>query len=314
MKLRAKRGLARVSIQDQDQKVPETSNLPLYYLPPLKRLFALSPDLDELCRDCRKFDRGAWKKTVIRARYVLKTEEERLGLINRGVGLFLQSRGGQRELIIEENLKRQRQANDDRKAVRKTVSMQITLCALYRLFLFGTDFSPFNLSDEEKSLLTSYFENSTGHEPPPQPAGSGKYESTASTPAIVTLDAALRSLESGLAEPDVIAVQGALEIASSEILRRIGRLSVDFDSRLRHEPTGEGKENRENEYRIRVALVLESERAELVGKAITGLLRCLGGQQRLRMEFASRRSQEREMIKDPRIEQIIERLSEAKKQ
>ena len=63
--------------------------------------------------------------------------------------------------------------------------------------------------------------------------------------------------------------------------------------------------------RLRVALVLESKRAKLMDRAIAGILRCFGGQQRLLMESAWRQLESPDdWIEDPRVKKIVERICE----
>ena len=132
MKSRSRRRSKGVSMEDRDQRIPETSSLAVLYLPPLTQLLALSSDLDELLRDCGQFDR-AWKKTIVRARSVLKIETERLALVDSGVQTFLRSQGGQRKLIIEANRKRaEKKAAEGQNldAVTKRAGEQLAFLAL----------------------------------------------------------------------------------------------------------------------------------------------------------------------------------------
>ena len=153
-------------MEDRDQRIPETSSLAVLYLPPLTQLLALSSDLDELLRDCGQFDL-AWKKTIVPALSVLRIETERLGLVDSGVQTFLRSQGGQRKLVIEANRKMAEKAAEGQNldAARKRAGEQLAFVALERFAHYGIDVSPFNLSDEEKSVVGEYFERP---EPPDQ--------------------------------------------------------------------------------------------------------------------------------------------------
>ncbi len=111
-------------------------------------------------------------------------------------------------------------------------------------------------------------------------------------------------------DPDVGVVQAALEGLSCENLARIARLSAERDKCIRRESKKSDEHRCENDNRIRVALALESDRAELVQRASTGILRCFGGQQRLAREAAWRRTEGRKGIKDPQLKKIIDRIVE----
>jgi hypothetical protein len=300
------------SAELQSLSPEEASSLAVLYLPPLTRLLELSSDLDKLLQDCRQFDRAAWKRTVVRARCVLKIESERLGLVDSSVQTFLRCRGGQRKLVIEANRKMREKAAEAHNldAARKRVGAQMAMLALNRCVTFGIDMSPFNLTDGEKAAVTNYFENSMNQA---EPGRSEQLQSTCNSWAVIASDALVAALTRALSEPepDVIAVRSELESVSYEFLLRIARLSAELDRRLRHERKTKESQSRKNVYRIRVALVLESERVELVGQAIAGVLRCFGGQRRLLMESASRQYESPvNGIKDPRVRKIVERICE----
>jgi hypothetical protein len=275
------------------------------YLPPLTRLLELSSDLDELLPDCGQFNPAAWKKTVVRAECVLKIETDRLGLVDSGVQTFLRSRGGPRKLVVEANRKmREKAESHNFDAARKRANAQLAFVALFRFVHYGIDVSPLNLSDEEKSAVTDYFQQ-------PEPRRSDQSESNGSSITVIASDAPAAALTCLLSESerDVIALQGQLEAVSHQLTCRIARLSDEFE---RYQ--GQKKEetqSRQKVVRLRVALVLESKRAQLVGRAIAGILRCFGGQQRLLIESAWRQHESPgNWIKDPRVKKIIERICE----
>ena len=317
---KAKRGLPREMKRRQvqnpeaehteDTTIPEPSNLAVLYMPPLTRLLGLSSDLDELLRDCGQFDPAAWKKTVVRAGSVLRIETERLRLVDSGVQAFLLCRGGQRKLVIEANRKMSEKAAEAHNldAARKRAGAQMAILALNRCVTFGIDMSQFNLSDEEKGAVTNYFEDSMDQVEPGQ---SEQLESARSSWAVMPSDASAAALRHVLSEPepDVIALQRELETVSHQLLCRIARLSDELERC--HGQKNEERQNRQNVVRIRVAFVLESKRAQLVGRAVAGILRCFGGQQRLLMESAWRRHEGPEnWIKDPRVKKIVDRICE----
>lgn len=294
-----------------DHTIPDQSSLARLYLPPLTRLLGLSSDLDELLRNCKQFDWAAWKKTVVRAQCVLRMEKERLGVIDRDLQTFLLCRGGQRKLVIEANLKMRKKAAEahDLDTARRRVGAQMAILALNRCVTFGLDMSPFNLSDEEKTVVTSYFENSTKQES--QPRRSDQSESNGSSITITASGAHTAALTRLLSEvePDVIALQHELEAVSHQLTCRIARLSGELERC--YERKKEERQSRQDMVRIRVAFVLESKRAQLVGRAIAGILRCFGGQQRLLMESAWRQHEGPETwIKDPRAKKIVDRICE----
>jgi hypothetical protein len=269
-------------MEDRDQRIPETSSLAVLYLLPLTQLLALSSDVDELLRDCGQFDL-AWKKTIVRARSVLKIETERLGLVDSGVQTFLRSRGGQGKLVIEANRKMTEKAAEGQNldAARKRASAQLAFLALSRFAHYGIDVSPLNLSDEEKSAVEEYFER-------PEPRRSDQSESNGGSTTVIASGAPAAALTRLLSEsePDVIALQRQLEGVSHQLTCRIARLSDEFE---RYQGQEEEKtRSRQKAVRLRVALVLESKRAKLMDRAIAGILRCLGGQQRLLIESAWR--------------------------
>jgi hypothetical protein len=282
----------------------EPSGLAVLYLPSLTRLLELSSDLDELLRDCSQFDRAAWKKTVARAQCVLKIETERLGLVDAGAQTFLRCRGGQRKLVIEANRKMREKAAEGHTldAARKRANAQLAFVALFRFVHCGIDVSPLNLSDEDKSAVTNYFLK-------PEPRRSDQSESNSSSITVVASGAPAAALRGLLSEPepDVIALQRELEAVSHQLTLRIAHLSGEFERC--HEPKKEETRSRQNMVRMRVAFVLESKRAQLVGRAIAGILRCFGGQQRLLMESAWRQHEGPEnWIKDPQVKKIVDRM------
>ena len=293
-------------MKDPDQRIPETSSLAVRYLPPLTQLLALSSDLVELLRDCGQFDL-ACKKTIVRARSVLKIETERLALVDSGVQTFLRSLGGQRKLIIKANRKRaEKKAAEGQNldALRKRAVAQLAFVALSRFAHYGIDVSQFNLTDQEKSAVEEYFER-------PEPRRSDQSESNDGSITVVASGAPAAALTRLLSEsePDVIALQRQLEAVSHQLTCRIARLSDEFE---RYQ--GQGKEetrSRQKLVRLRVALVLESKRVKLMDRAIAGILRCFGGQQRLLMESAWRQLESPDdWIKGPRVKKIVERICE----
>ncbi len=293
-------------MEDQDQRIPETSSLAVRYLPPLTQLLALSSDLDELLRDCGQFDR-ACKKTIVRARSVLKIETERLGLVDSGVQTFLRSQGGQRKLIIEANRKRaEKKAAEGQNldALTKRAGEQLAFVALERFAHYGIDVSQFNLTDQEKSAVEEYFER-------PEPRRSDQSESNGGSITVIASGAPAAALTRLLSEsePDVIALQRQLEAVSHQLTCRIARLSDEFERYQGQEQ--EETRSRQKLVRLRVALVLEFKRAKLMDRAIAGILRCFGGQQRLLMESVWRQLESADdCIKDPRVKKIVERIWE----
>ena len=306
MKSRSRRRSKGVSMEDRDQRIPETSSLAVLYLPPLTQLLALSSDLDELLRDCGQFDL-ACKKTIVRALSVLKIETERLGLVDSGVQTFLRSRGGQRKLVIEANRKmaeKKAAEGQNLDAARKIALAQLAFLALYRFAHYGIDVSQFNLTDQEKSAVEEYFER-------PELRRSDQSESNDGSSTVIASGAPAAALTRLLSEsePDVIAVQRQLEAVSHQLTCRIARLSDEFE-RYRGREKGETR-SRQKAVRLRVALVLESKRAKLMDRAIAGILRCFGGQQRLLIESFWRQHESPDnWIKDPRVKKIVERICE----
>ena len=107
----------------------------------------------------------------------------------------------------------------------------------------------------------------------------------------------------------MIALQRQLEAVSHQLTCRIARLSDEFERYQGQEK--EKTRSRQKAVRLRVALVLESKRAKLMDRAIAGILRCFGGQQRLLMESAWRQLESPDdWIKDPRVKKIVERICE----
>ena len=306
MKSRSRRRSKGVSMEDRVQRIPETSSLAVLYLPPLKQLLALSSGLDELLRDCGQFDL-ACKKTIVRARSVLKIQTERLALVDSGVQTFLRSRGGQRNLVIEANRKmaeKKAAEGENLDAARKRASAQLAFVALYRFAHYGIDVSHLNLSDEEKSAVEEFFDR-------PEPRRSDQSESNGGSITVIASGAPAAALTRLLSEsePDVIALQRQLEAVSHQLTCRIARLSDEFE-RYQEQEKG-GTRSRQKLVRLRVALVLESKRAELMDRAIAGILRCFGGQQRLLIESAWRQLESPDdSIKDPRVKKIVERICE----
>ena len=292
-------------MEDWDQRIPETSSLAVLYMPPLTQLLALSSDLDELLRDCGQFDLAS-KKTIVRALSELKIEKERLGLVDSGVQTFLRSRGGQRKLVIDANRKMTEKATEGQNldAARKIALAQLAFLALYRFAHYGIDVSPLNLSDEEKSAVEEYFER-------PELRRSDQSESSGGSSTVIASGAPAAALTRLLSEsePDVIAVQRQLEAVSHQLTCRIARLSDEFERYRGREK--EETRSRQKAVRLRVALVLESKRAKLMDRAIAGILRCFGGQQRLLLESFWRQHESPDnWIKDPRVKQIVERICE----
>jgi hypothetical protein len=293
-------------MEDPNQRIPETSSLAVRYLPPLTQLLALSSDLDELLRYCGQFDL-AWKKTIVRARSVLKIETERLALVDSGVRTFLRSRGGQRKLVIEANRKmaeKKAAEGQNLDALRKRAVAELAFVALSRFAYYGIDVSQLNLTDQEKSAVEEYFER-------PESRQSDQSESNGGSITVIASGAPAAALTQLLSEsePDVIALQRQLEAVSHQLTCRIARLLDEFETYQGQEK--EETRNRQKVVQIRVALVLESKRAKLMDRAIAGILRCFGGQQRLLIESAWRQHESPDnWIKDPRVKKIVERIWE----
>jgi hypothetical protein len=280
----------------------DRSALAARYLAPLQQLLELSSDFDELLRDCEQFDRKAWMERAARIRCVLTEEKARLGLVDRAVKNLLQCVGGSRELVRRANLRKQGQLTDSDllKFLRRREMQRFAVVALLKDYTYGIDISHFNLSDEEKSLVTRYF-RSDRRESNDSP---GAVIPSAVSPALA-LSRALSERE-----PDVAAVQSALEGVSREILRRVTCSSPSLEERIRRERKGRRPHCREEENRIRVVSALESERVRLVERACAGIVRCFGGQQRLALDATWRQAEERESFEDHPLKKIIDRIVE----
>ena len=152
--------------------------------------------------------------------------------------------------------------------------------------------------------MEEYFER-------PEPRRSDQSESNGGSITVIASGAPAAALTRLLSEsePDVIALQRQLEAVSHQLTCRIARLSDEFERYQGQEK--EETRSRQKLVRLRVALVLESKRAKLMDRAIAGILRCFGGQQRLLMESAWRQLESPDdWIKDPRVKKIVERIWE----
>jgi hypothetical protein len=274
----------------------DTSSLAKLYAPSLSRLLDLSGEFDKL--DSDGLDLAQLQKLILRVLRALEGEKTQLALIDCSVKTLLQCRAGQRGIIQRAKTRREMQiaAASSYPDVYRRVAQGAVIMVLARHIHYGMEL-PFQVSEEEIAVVTRYLETPPEPAQLPRPRRSDTDASRLAAPS-PPLGADLTRVLSE-PEPDVIEVRLQLEAVTNEILRRTERLS--------EEP---GKREGRSQLRIRAALKLELQRAELVSKCIAGILRCFGGQQRLRIEAEWRRSDEAESFADPEFERVVEHLTD----
>jgi hypothetical protein len=255
---------------------------------------ALSSELDQLF--CGSVDRATWKKVAARIIRVLYIEKNRLAMLDADFENFIRCCGGQREFNRRLRARTAARATDDElfEYYYKMVGRQVALCGLSRFAIFGMDVSHFPLSEDDKAYVLRYFEGSL------EPTDAGQSdEANMAEPAFRTADAALQSLARALAEgdPGGFPVQTALETITGDLAGRSAQWSEEVANRIKRQSDSRT---------LRSALKLASWRAELVGRCVSGIIRCIGGPQQLAMESAT----VNEAVKDPRMLEICDRITD----
>lgn len=281
----------------------------LAYVSPLKRLLGLSHDLDVVVRDRETSDRSDWIRTVARIWRALRDEKARLRFVDNSAKTFLECRGGQPALFIEAEFRHRTEAADpvSRAARVKERMCRLILCGVERSVAFGIDCSLPNLRDDEKLVLMNWARQQL--EPKSRTCRRKQLDPNSRLSTSKDIAVSMQALEQALSEPEISVVARELERVSAYLLARCERSSSEFDRRIPREGANEHMQRKKSR-RLHAGFVLESERCVLAGQAVAGILRCIGGRQRLLMEAARRRNAERENPIDPEVRKIVERVAE----
>ena len=253
----------------------DVPQLALRYVPSLERLVALSSEFDQLSGE--SVDRTTRKKVVLRISKALEIEKNLLATLDADVKNFIRCCGGPQEIVRRVEARAAARVKEDElfEYLYKMLWRRVAFVALEKFFHYGSDLSGYPVSEDDKLYVTRYFEGSL------EPTDSGRGdEANTAEPAFRTADAALQSLARVLADgdPGGSPVRTALETITGDLAGRSAQWSEEVTDRIKR---------RSDTRTLRLALKLASLRAELVDKCISGIIRCIGGPQRLAMESAA---------------------------
>lgn len=298
--------ISEVAQEDSSAGAPEPA---LAYLAPLGRLLDLSQNLDAVVRDRETSDRSDWIRTVARIWRALRDEKARLRFVDNSAKTFLECRGGQPALFIGADLRHGIEAADpvNRAARVKECMGRLILSSVERSVAYGIDFWLPNLSDDEKLVLMNWARQQL--EPKSRICRPKQLDPNSRLSTRKDIVGSIQALEQALSEHEISVVARELERVSAYLLSRCERSSAEFERRIPREGANEHMQRKKSR-RLHAGFVLESERCALAGQAVAGILRCIGGRQRLLMEAARRRNAEPENTIDPEVRKIIERVSE----
>lgn len=273
------------------------------YAPCLSRLLGLSRELDAVLTVLNSWAAGALLKRI---RKVLRVEKAWLALLDSSVKMALQCRGGQSELIRQARVRPDRLgAAAHRGPHGFNAGQEIAYAMLEKAAIFGwSSVGPYKLSGDEIAILKRHIETSRDRARLAR-ADQREVTNDGNPPTSSRSQAAnLTHLLSG-PEPDVVAVGRALEDVSSEMLNRTAGLLEDWRLLERNRKNADCYGAR----RTRAVIKLEFRRGELMDQCCGGILRCLGGAQRLLIEAEWRRSDEAATIAGSQVRQIVDRIA-----
>jgi hypothetical protein len=275
------------------------------YLPPLARLFDLSPRLDELVGGRWLQDPVGWRQEVVSVAQVLRDEKLRLQAIEPAARMAIRTRGGQRRIVIDAAAEFSARTADAYKhdtAVKTQFRKAISIMG-ERMYIYGTDFTELGLTDGETLILKNHIAEEINK---PRSHRNGAGGDSREVSAYVE---PIQGLARALQQADVIEVSHELGRVSGYIVERLEQRSAELDAITCRGPALGAAQSREL-VRRNFDLTLESKRLPLIDLAIAGILRCFGGSQRLLMELALRENVESKVPTDARIEEILERLAD----
>ena len=245
---------------------------------------------------------NVWLKTIARVLREIKNQSRILKLVDCSVGTLLNCLGGPQQLTIDSEL-RHDEPGDLQFPVGSQPSragMLLIMAAFEKSFLFEES-QPTSLpiSSQEWAVVRSYLENLKNKMR--RGPRSTKREATAhSCPANLS-SISIPALKQAIHESDILSVQRELSRAGAYM---VGRTASVTEALCR--PSQE--QGNANKSRTHVLLNLESDRAQLVSRCVVGILRCFGGKQRLLIEAARARNTPKEIIHDPEVKEIVERV------
>jgi|HubBroStandDraft_4_1064222.scaffolds.fasta_scaffold152914_2 hypothetical protein len=279
------------------------------YFQPLSRLFNLGSALDDLACNRECLDRRGWAREVKMLARKVNDEKLALGLIDNCTKTAVSCCGGLRGIVSDaaSELNAKAATSYDHDAGVKVQMRNAILVLVERSIIYGVDLAPLNLTADEAKKLKSYVEERM--KPKPGRNGSNESEPSGNSQALILYEDPIETLARALAQSDFPTVARELLRLSLFEVGRIERLSREFDRIIFYEQTGNNASPLDSAL-IRFALHLESERAELIGRAIAGIHRCFGGQRRLSMEFTFRKGANSAIPTDPEAEEILDRLAE----
>jgi hypothetical protein len=288
---------------DVDANPAESVRLARLYLSPLARLFNLTSELDEIVRGLVFLDSFGWKNKVRSILRTLADEKLRLQAIEPATRLRLRCRGGQRGIVTDaaaEHRAEAAKAYDPEAGVRdqgRRILQTMREC----MDIYNTDFSEVGLSDDQKSISRNHIAGKSNTRQSHR-SGAGR-----GSQAIAVYVEPIQGLRRAFDHADFIEIARQLGRVSAQVIERIERRSAELDRIILSDGPVEAPQQRELNRRY-LDLTLESKRIALIDRAVGGIFRCFGGQERLAMELAFRDSVKSEVPTDPRDEAILDRL------
>lgn len=283
----------------------ESNRLARLYLPPLARLFELSPRFDELIGGRWLHDPVGWRQEVASVLQVLRDAKLRLQAIEPATRMAIRSLGGHRGVVTAaaaELSTKAGEAYNRRDGVKTGLQKAISIMG-ERMLIYGTDYSELGLTDEEKAAFVNHIDEKINKPKSPRSRAGGDSR------AVSLYVEPIQGVERALERSDIIEIARELGRLSAHIVERLERRSAELDAITCRGPAVDAAQSRELAQR-NFDLTLESMRLPLIDLAIAGILRCFGGQQRLAMELECQQYQQSEEPAPPRVQEILDRLSE----
>jgi hypothetical protein len=275
------------------------------YLSPLARLFDLAARLDEQVSGRWFHDQTVWKQEVASIVHTLRDEKLRLKAIEPAARMAMRSQGGQRRIVTDaaaELSTKVAEASNHHDGVKAQIRKLLGVMG-ERMIIYGTDFPELGLSDQEEFALKNHVADQLKR-PRSHRRGAG-----GGSQAISAYVGPIQGLARALEHFDFVEIERELRRVSAHILERLERRSAELDAVICRGPALDAAQRREWAAR-NFDFRLESIRLPLIDLAIAGILRCLGGEQRIATELAFRETRDSVAPTDPRAEEILERLSE----
>jgi hypothetical protein len=283
----------------------ESAGVARLYLAPLGHLADLSPRLDVLIGGRWLKDPVGWQREVALVEQVLRHEKLRLKAIEAAARIAMRTRGGTRRIVTDaaaELSAKAAEAHNGHDGVKAQLQ-KLFVGIGERMYIYGTEFPELGLSADQESAFKNYIEDKIT-KPQSHRSGAGGGSRAISADA-----GPIQGLARALERSDAIDVARELGRLSAHVVERIGRRSAESDAIMCRGPAVDRAQRRELAQRYS-DLSLESSRLPLIDLAIAGILRCIGGQQRLAMELEFRESQQSMESMPPRAQEILDRLSD----